>query len=66
MESNTAIRYGVVVVIGGAICLDLVSFVVSTYMRGLPFFMIPTTLIGKTDVCTAGKTCLNAHNIKNF
>lgn len=66
LESNTAGRYDAVVAIGGGICLDLVSFTVSTYMRGLPFFMIPTTLIGETDASTAGKTCLNAHNTKNL
>lgn len=66
LETNTAGRYDAVVAIGGGICLDLVSFTVSTYMRGLPFFMIPTTLIGETDASTAGKTCLNAHNTKNL
>lgn len=66
LETNTAGRYDAVIAIGGGICLDLVSFTVSTYMRGLPFFMIPTTLIGETDASTAGKTCLNAHNTKNL
>ena len=66
LESFTAGRYDAVVAIGGGIILDLVSFTVSTYMRGLPFFMVPTTLIGETDASTAGKTCLNAHNTKNL
>ena len=66
LESHTAGRYDAVVAVGGGIVLDLVSFTVSTYMRGLPFFMIPTTLIGETDASTAGKTCLNAHNTKNL
>ena len=65
-EEHTAGRYDAVVAIGGGICLDLVSFTVSTYMRGLPFYMIPTTLIGETDASTAGKTCLNAHQTKNL
>ena len=65
-ESNTIGRYDAVVAIGGGICLDLVSFAVSTYMRGLPFFMIPTTLIGETDASTAGKTCLNSYHSKNL
>lgn len=66
LEEHTAGRYDAVVAVGGGIVLDLVSFTVSTYMRGLPFFMIPTTLIGETDASTAGKTCLNAHNTKNL
>ena len=66
LELHTAGRYDAVLAIGGGIVLDLVSFTVSTYMRGLPLFMIPTTLIGETDASTAGKTCLNAHNTKNL
>ena len=66
LEQHTAGRYDAVCAIGGGIILDLVSFTVSTYMRGLPLFMIPTTLIGQTDASTAGKTCLNAHNTKNL
>lgn len=65
-EANTAGRYDAVIAIGGGICLDLVSFSVSTYMRGLPLFMIPTTLIGETDAATAGKTCLNSRHAKNL
>ncbi len=66
LELNTVGRYDAVVAIGGGICLDLASFAVSTYMRGLPFFMIPTTLIGETDASTAGKTCLNSFDSKNL
>ena len=35
-------------------------------MRGLPFFMIPTTLMGQVDSSTAGKTCLNTPMTKNL
>ena len=66
LESNTAGRYDAVIAVGGGIMIDLVSFTVSTYMRGLPFFIIATTLIGQTDASTAGKTCLNSVNTKNL
>ena len=66
LESNTAGRYDAVIAIGGGIVMDLVSFTVSTYMRGLPLFIIATTLIGQTDASTAGKTCLNSGNAKNL
>ena len=66
LESNTAGRYDAVLAIGGGIVIDLVSFTVSTYMRGLPLFIIATTLIGQTDASTAGKTCLNSGNAKNL
>ena len=65
-EENTAGRYDAVIAIGGGIVIDLVSFTVSTYMRGLPLFIIATTLIGQTDASTAGKTCLNSGNAKNL
>lgn len=58
-------RYDAVITIGGGILIDLVSFSVSTYMRGVPLFIIATTLIGQTDASTAGKTCLNTGNGKN-
>ena len=66
LESNTAGRYDAVVAVGGGIIIDLVSFTISTYMRGLPFYVIATTLIGQTDASTAGKTCLNSNDTKNL
>ena len=65
LETNGASRYDLVVGIGGGIVLDLVSFLTSTYMRGLPFYAIPTTLVGQMDASTAGKTCLNTPSAKN-
>lgn len=65
LEEHGAGRFDLVVAIGGGIVLDLVSFLVSTYMRGLPFYAIPTTLIGQMDATTAGKTCLNTVSAKN-
>ncbi|MDE7446815.1 MAG: 3-dehydroquinate synthase [Lachnospiraceae bacterium] len=66
LEEHAAGRYDAVIAIGGGIVIDLVSFTVSTYMRGLPFFIIATTLIGQTDASTAGKTCLNSQRSKNL
>ncbi len=55
-----------VVAIGGGCLLDPISFAASTYMRGVPILMIPTTLIGQCDASTAGKTCLNFGSTKNL
>ena len=66
LEEHNAGRYDAVIAVGGGIIIDLVSFTVSTYMRGLPLFIIATTLIGQTDATTAGKTCLNSRNAKNL
>jgi 3-dehydroquinate synthetase len=55
-----------VIGVGGGIIIDLVSFTCSTYMRGLPMYLIPTTLIGMIDASTAGKTCLSTDENKNI
>ncbi|MGD9129913.1 MAG: 3-dehydroquinate synthase family protein [Candidatus Woesebacteria bacterium] len=65
-ESHKANTGDLIIAIGGGIILDLVSFTCSTYMRGLPLWMLPTTLIGMTDASTAGKTCLNSLHHKNI
>jgi 3-dehydroquinate synthetase len=65
LEKYMCNRYDLIIAVGGGIILDLVSFLASTYMRGLPFYAFPTTIIGQVDATTAGKTCLNSENGKN-
>lgn len=64
-ESHICNLSDLVIAIGGGVIIDLVSFTVSTYMRGLSLITIPTTLIGQIDASTAGKTCLNTEKSKN-
>jgi 3-dehydroquinate synthase len=66
LESHNANLKDLVIAVGGGIVIDLVSFSCSTYMRGLPFYVIATTLIGMIDASTAGKTCLSTKNSKNI
>ncbi len=61
-----ATRADVVIAVGGGVVLDVVSFVASVFMRGIPLVMIPTTLIGQADASTAGKTCVNVGKDKNI
>ncbi len=65
-EKNKCNRYDLVIAVGGGIVIDLVSFVCSIYMRGLPLYFIPTTVVGQIDASTAGKTCLNSKKNKNL
>jgi 3-dehydroquinate synthase len=65
-ENNLIGRFDLVVAVGGGFIFDVVSFVCSIYMRGIPFFAVPTTLIGQVDAATAGKTCLNGNTTKNL
>lgn len=59
-------RFDLIIAIGGGVVQDLTSFIASTYMRGVPFFSIPTTLVAQVDAITAGKTCINAEGYKNI
>lgn len=66
LESHRCTKFDLIIGVGGGTILDLVSFAASTYMRGIPLMMIPTTLMGQVDASTAGKTCINTSNIKNM
>jgi len=66
LEKNRAGLSDLVIAVGGGVVLDLTGFVCSTYMRGLPFVAVPTTIIGQIDAITAGKTCLNTEETKNL
>lgn len=53
------------IAVGGGTTTDLVGFVASTYMRGLPLILIPTTLLGMVDASIGGKTAVNTTFGKN-
>ena len=65
LEKNRCSRDDIIIAIGGGTILDAISYLASTYMRGISLFMIPTTLIGQADASTAGKTCINTQYAKN-
>ncbi len=52
--------------IGGGITCDMVGFAASTYLRGLPFSLIPTTLLAQADAAIGGKSGVNYRNVKNI
>lgn len=65
MQDKYCSKVDLAIAIGGGTIIDLVMFVASTYMRGMPCMLIPTTLVGQVDASTAGKTCLNTSLVKN-
>lgn len=58
-------RDTVIVGIGGGVTTDMVGFVASTYMRGVPLILIPTTLLGMVDAAIGGKTGVDTPFGKN-
>lgn len=55
-----------VVGVGGGIVTDVAGFVASTYMRGVPFGFVPTTLLAQVDASVGGKNGVNVDGYKNM
>lgn len=53
------------IALGGGVVTDLGGFIASTYCRGLPLFLIPTTLMGMVDAALGGKNGVNTKEGKN-
>ncbi|WP_115641194.1 3-dehydroquinate synthase [Clostridium putrefaciens] len=63
---NNAKRNSIVICIGGGILGDLVGFASGTYMRGIRYINIPTTMISQVDSSIGGKVGYNFNNMKNY
>ena len=59
-------RHDLVVAVGGGVIGDLASFVASTYNRGMPVVLVPTTLLAQVDAAIGGKTGVNLPSGKNL
>ena len=59
-------RSGFLVGIGGGIVCDITGFVASTYLRGVRFGYVPTTLLAQVDASVGGKTGVNFMGYKNM
>ena len=66
LATQEAHRDDVVVALGGGAVGDLAGFVASTYMRGMPFVQVPTTLTAQVDAAIGGKTAVNLPEGKNL
>src|SRR6266436_513482 len=59
-------RGDVVVALGGGVVGDLAGFAAATYLRGIPFVQVPTTLLAQIDASVGGKTGVNLPAGKNL
>jgi shikimate kinase / 3-dehydroquinate synthase len=59
-------RDGVLVALGGGCTTDAAGFVAATYLRGVDWVPVPTTLVGQVDAAIGGKTGLNLEQGKNL
>ncbi|HET8771339.1 MAG TPA: 3-dehydroquinate synthase [Gemmatimonadaceae bacterium] len=59
-------RDTIVVALGGGVTGDLAGFVAATYLRGVPFVQVPTTLLAMIDASIGGKTGVDTQAGKNL
>lgn len=59
-------RGSTIFALGGGVVGDLAGFVAATYMRGVPFVQVPTTLLAQVDASVGGKTAVDLPRGKNL
>ena len=66
LAERKAERGHLVMAVGGGVVGDLAGFVAATFLRGLPFCQVPTTLLAMMDAAIGGKTGLDLPRGKNL
>jgi 3-dehydroquinate synthase len=59
-------RKSAFIALGGGVVGDLTGFAAATYLRGVPFIQVPTTLLALVDSSVGGKTAINHPHGKNM
>ncbi len=65
-QELTLDRNGTLVALGGGCTTDAAGFVAATYLRGVEWTTVPTTLVGQVDAAIGGKTGINLTHGKNL
>jgi 3-dehydroquinate synthase len=66
MLEHSFTRSDCVVAVGGGMPGDLAGFAAATYMRGIDFYNVPTTLLSQADSSIGGKTAVDLCGVKNI
>jgi 3-dehydroquinate synthase len=65
MQNAGIKRTDAVLAVGGGVVTDLAAFAAATYMRGIDFYAVPTTLLAMLDASVGGKCGIDLGGIKN-
>jgi 3-dehydroquinate synthase len=66
LAENNFDRTDVIIAVGGGVVGDIAGYVASSYLRGVQFIQIPTTLLAQVDSSVGGKTAINIPAGKNL
>lgn len=66
LTDNAFTRTDCVVAVGGGVVGDMAGFAAATYMRGIDFYNIPTTVLSQVDSSIGGKTAIDFGGYKNL
>ncbi len=66
LAANRLDRSSLLVAVGGGVIGDLAGFAAASYLRGIPFIQVPTTLLAMVDSSVGGKTGINLGAGKNL
>ncbi len=66
LAENTLTRSDILIALGGGVVGDLTGFVAATYLRGIAYIQIPTTLLAMVDSSVGGKTAIDLPAGKNL
>ena len=66
LHARGADRQTIVVAVGGGTVTDVAGFAAATFMRGIPWLAVPTTVLGMADAAIGGKTAIDLAEGKNL
>jgi 3-dehydroquinate synthase len=66
LAESFAERSTLILALGGGVIGDLAGFVAATYMRGIPYIQVPTSLLAMVDSSIGGKTAVDRGKMKNI